>query len=432
MRRLALLLAVAAASCSAPPGGDSFAWSVALSDLDVAMRAVCGEGDHIIAVGGRNRGTVYEWTGDAWIAAPLPSGTERLWWCWVDATGAGFAVGERGTIVSRAATGAWQPVDDTAGAIPDNVTLYGVWGASPTDVTVVGGGFNPGDERTYVVHYDGETWTRADTASFPDEALFKVWGTGGDDIWVVGTGGAILHYDGDAWTVHTSPVTDRLIAVWGTASDDVYAVGGDGLGAVLHYDGAAWSQIASTPERLSGVWAGDGRYVYVAGDRGYLARIDTSDPTRIESRLPLANVDMHSIIGIGGAIVACGADLLSGGDPSWRGAVVAHGADLSGDVIGLPDAGPGPDASIVDAGPADASPYPGPGELCGTPPNLCRPGIFCWGLLTSDAYICTDVCNTASECFEYGPDACCAVPGFQTLEKVCIPAGYAECNSTPR
>src|SRR5690349_11756888 len=37
-----------------------------------------------------------------------------------------------------------------------------------------------------------------------DGALFSIWGTGPDDVWVVGAdagaGPAVLHYDGSAWT----------------------------------------------------------------------------------------------------------------------------------------------------------------------------------------------------------------------------------------
>jgi hypothetical protein len=49
------------------------------------------------------------------------------------------------------------------------------------------------------------------------------------------------------WTSFSSPMssgtTDYLLAVWGSASDDVFAVGEGGL--ILHYDGASWSAMAS-------------------------------------------------------------------------------------------------------------------------------------------------------------------------------------------
>jgi hypothetical protein len=47
----------------------------------------------------------------------------------------------------------------------------------------------------------------------------------------VGTGGAILHYDGTEWNPMTSGTDLRLFSVWGTPSGDVFAAGD--LGVIL-------------------------------------------------------------------------------------------------------------------------------------------------------------------------------------------------------
>lgn len=434
-----LAAAACAAGCGSPPadGREPLAWSVALSELPAALRGVCAGGGAIVAVGGRDGALALEWTDGRWRAAPLPRDAGRLWWCWLDRDGSGFAVGERGTVLARTGPLAWQR-DPTGDAIPTDATLYGVWGTSVDDVHVVGGSFNPGQTRTVAARRTPDGWTAAPVGSVPDAVLFKAWGAAADDVWIVGADGALAHFDGTGWRPFASPTAQRLIAVWGTAGDDVYAVGGDAAGVVLHYDGAAWAPWASTPERLSGVWTAADAPLYVVGDRGYTARIDRATGQRDEA-IALRDVDLHAAVGLaGGGVAACGADLLAGGNPSWRGALVTTGADLAGP-IDLPDAG-APDAATADAGrppdagpavdagaSADAAALPGEGEPCGPPPDLCRADLTCWGLLTSEVFLCTQECALASECFAYGPDACCAVPGFQTAQRVCIPAGYAEC-----
>ena len=126
----AIIAAAFLAGCGTPPGNvdeQPFEWSVALQDLDTAMRAVCATGDDLVAVGGRDGATILEWTGEEWVSALPPNGAGRLWWCWIDDAGVGFAVGESGTVVKRTGSLAWEHVD-TGGVIPNNVTLYGVWG----------------------------------------------------------------------------------------------------------------------------------------------------------------------------------------------------------------------------------------------------------------------------------------------------------------
>jgi hypothetical protein len=43
--------------------------------------------------------------------------------------------------------------------------------------------------------------------------LYGVWGSGANDVWAVGAGGVVLHWNGSAGSVTTaSPNADRLAA----------------------------------------------------------------------------------------------------------------------------------------------------------------------------------------------------------------------------
>jgi hypothetical protein len=64
-------------------------------------------------------------------------------------------------------------------------------------------------------------------------SLLSVWGSSPSNVFAVGTGGTILHYNGSMWSPMVSGTTNFLNAVWGSSSSDVFAVG-DG-GTILHY-----------------------------------------------------------------------------------------------------------------------------------------------------------------------------------------------------
>ena len=125
----------------------------------------------------------------------------------------------------------WQPME-----VPTGASLYGVWGSGPADVFAVGDGGT-------VLHYDGQSWESM--ASPTGDSLRGVWGSGPADVFAVGVGGTVLHYDGQSWESMASPTGASLNGVWGSGPADVLAVGVGGT--VLHYDGQSWESMASPP-----------------------------------------------------------------------------------------------------------------------------------------------------------------------------------------
>ena len=55
--------------------------------------------------------------------------------------------------------------------------------------------------------------------------LSAVWGASSSDVWAVGRGGTILHWDGVVWTGTTALAPDELHSVHGSGASDVWAVG---------------------------------------------------------------------------------------------------------------------------------------------------------------------------------------------------------------
>ena len=193
---------------------------------------------------------------------PMASGTtDDLQAVWGSASNDVFAVGRNGRILHYDGS-SWS--DMSSGT---SEWLHGVWGNSPSDVFAVG------DDGT-VLHYDGNdvdngTWTAMTSNTQRD--LWGVWGsasvgTGGkaDDVFAVGNGGTILHYDGNdvdngTWTAMTSGTTRALRAVWGSSSvnpvtglaNDIFVVD---CSEMYHYDGSTWTEMTNGLTVQFGFW----------------------------------------------------------------------------------------------------------------------------------------------------------------------------------
>jgi hypothetical protein len=134
--------------------------------------------------------------------------------------------------------------------------LPGVWGTGRDDVWAVGYGGT-------ILHWNGTVWSSVPSGS---TAFLSVpWGTAADDVWAVGSGGAILHWNGSAWSASDSGTTQLIYGVWGSAPDDVWAVGMNGT--ILRWDGSTWSPVPSgTSYPLLRVWGTGPNDVWAVGN----------------------------------------------------------------------------------------------------------------------------------------------------------------------
>lgn len=156
--------------------------------------------------------------------------------------------GENGAIL------AWEQISPQGG-----LSLRSIWGFSPSDIYSVGDG-------GMILHYNGAAWRAM--ASGTTANLYGVWGSGSDDVYAVGKAGLILHYDGSSWHPMASGVTTDLNDVWGSSADTIYAVGA--ANTILRFDGASWSAMdapTSTEANLLGVHGNGSNYAYAVGTR---------------------------------------------------------------------------------------------------------------------------------------------------------------------
>lgn len=281
------------------------------AELGWGLHVIARDAADIYVAGGTpDRGALLHFDGSVWTPEDLPDGTPLLNWVEPFADGQTAAVGNGGTALWNDGTG-WVTLET-----PTTEDLWGIWGANPTDVWAVGGrGRSPG--QATVLRYDGTAWTAAAVPEIQRpgvNAWFKVWGTAADNVYVVGQNGACLHYDGSMIEEFGVGTSEDLISLWGTGPDDIILVGGRGNGVLSHWNGMDWHTESISPAPgVNGIWmTGPGEF-WVAGVRGMLRRgtvnanADGERSFDVPRTKPLADDDLHAVFGVPGlGLIAVG------------------------------------------------------------------------------------------------------------------------------
>lgn len=176
------------------------------------------------------------------------------------------------TLTSAGTCTQWEKVWVPAGISGEDVSLFGLWGASATNLWAVGSGVRTG--QAYVARSNGSTWQTSSTGYAGE--LRAVWGSGPSDVWAVGTGvngggGLKLHWNGSTWS-NTSAI-HAYHGVWGSGPNDVWAVGrnySSSQALVEHWDGSTWSAVSmpSLPGSvLESVWGSGPNDVWAVGEK---------------------------------------------------------------------------------------------------------------------------------------------------------------------
>ncbi|WP_428266301.1 hypothetical protein [Haliangium sp.] len=285
--------------------------------------------DDLYAVGGTpDEGRITHFDGQTW--SRLDHGLDIPLLNWAHGFGPDdiTIVGADGTAIH------WDGATWEIQATPTDQDLWGVWGASPDDLWAVGGNGRMAGQAT-MLHFDGQAWTEAEVPPIQRAnvyAFFKVWGTGADNVLVVGQRGVVLRYDGQTWTEELAGVGADLISLWGTGPDRIVAVGGRAAGYATVWDGSSWTPIEFAPlPGLNGVWVGADGIAHAVGVTGLVVTLDTSDLSYDNefARLPItAQFDFHAVFSADGeTLVTVGGNLLAV-DPPYMG--IAYQASLAG------------------------------------------------------------------------------------------------------
>ena len=177
--------------------------------------------------------------GEGWVRVPVGA-TGDLWWV----TGV-----RRVFAADRRPRGPLRPFDRgvTDLSVPAalengwNATLYGVWGASKDDLWSVGQSATGG---AAIFRRDATSWSVPELpAEAAGQILYKGWGTAADDVWICGSGGLLLHFDGNALALVESHTPEALFTLHGTSqqiTSQQIAVGGTIQPAIVERDALGW------------------------------------------------------------------------------------------------------------------------------------------------------------------------------------------------
>jgi len=420
-------------------------WALVAEDYEPgALFSGWSSGDDVWFVGGEyGAPLVVQYDGTGWTSHDPGTG-QQAWWIHGFKDGPIFVVGDAGSI-ARYQDGEWETMETNM----PGVTLYGVWGANPDDVWAVGGPYalsesgppaqGPVEEeerRTDVLlHFDGTTWEMVELPELPErsvaaQSLFKVWGTSAEDIFVVGGGRLILHYDGVAWSVQDAgDGSQQLFTVSGRGPDDVWAVGGGASPVLLHYNGTSWVERELppfTPQVIQGLWTAPNEPIHISGYGGFVAHL-TDGTWTVDD--PFTTNPLHGLVGdASGGVWAAGGNIMAM-SKNYRGTLGVRGRTVStlspSQAPEGPDAGPADSESTTDTvtptedtNEGDIGPAP---MACNAPMTSCpenQQGLFVGGPCEGDELLCSY--EIAAE-MEYWHFTC--VDGRWAMQPECLSIG---------
>ena len=172
----------------------------------------------------------------------------------------------------------WDVID----SIVSYSDLEDIWGRSANDIYAVGNG-------GAIFHYNGISWSKVVTTY--DDDFNAIWGDVGM-VYVVGNNGIILQYNGYSWSKMFTGTSEHLYSVWGNGRS-VFAVGT--YGTILKYNGVSWTEMSSsTTTTLLDIWGNENK-MYAAGNGGLVLVYNGYDWQ------PMTKVTAYSLRGVWGS-----------------------------------------------------------------------------------------------------------------------------------
>ena len=166
--------------------------------------------------------------------------------------------------------GKWEIVD---AGLPS--ALISIWGSGADDIWVVGADSGDGI-GPMVLHRNQDRWSRINTGRTGD--LWWVFGFDEGPIFMGGENGMILQQNGEVMKLMETPGRATVYGIWGTSPNDLWAGGGNVIdgGFVWRYTGDKWFELTQLPENIKAnhsmfkVWGKDSNDVWIIGTGGVI------------------------------------------------------------------------------------------------------------------------------------------------------------------
>lgn len=213
-------------------------WSPSSADVFV----VGGLGETIPAAAEVGAGIVLQYDGTRWARERLPASCGRLSFVWGSSPNNVYAGGAGGPVLHFDGT-SWTAVEQPpSGSVGGEFQTNAVWGTSAADIYLAGtqvhhrpstSQYDPGSTTVVGVflHNDGQGWSPYSKGIDTLLPLHPVWINSAADVYAIGSGPSLLHFDGAKWEILASLPSANLRAIWVMPSGDVIGVGS--FGAIL-------------------------------------------------------------------------------------------------------------------------------------------------------------------------------------------------------
>jgi hypothetical protein len=208
---------------------------------------------------------------------------------------------------------------------PGDWTLYGVWGSSDRNVWAVGNGGT-------VLHWDGWSWSPVPSGTaYP---LRSIWGAGPSDVWAVGAGGTTIRWDGSSWTPVSIGTTFDLFGVW-CVGRDAWVVGDQGT--VRRWQDGAWTEWSTGIREFYDLYAVAGESIFdlttrvwVVGEMGTVLRwVDGTDWSDLSIETPETLRAIHLLSDDDAWVVGDDGTAFHWNGSAWTAVPLAAGADMT-------------------------------------------------------------------------------------------------------
>lgn len=176
-----------------------------------ALYSIDGSGTNNVWVVGAN-GNLFSYNGSTWTNRY--QGNYMYWSVAVRSTSDVVISGENGVVLR------WTNTFATEAA--PKLILTTVVKVSATESWIIG------ENGTALHSTTPGTWTAVPTP-LASGTLYGAYAAAPNDIWAVGTGGVIIHYDGSGWSQVQSPTTTTLRNITGIPGGGMIAVGDGGV-----------------------------------------------------------------------------------------------------------------------------------------------------------------------------------------------------------
>lgn len=353
----------AAAACGDNRGEDEH-WQLVGSRLNEALLSISGSSATDVWAVGADVGAgpiALHYDGTSWTR--IATGSHgALWWTQVFPDGTTFMAGEQSTIL-RSTDGATFTRMRTPGLA--NYTVFGLWGANPSDVYAVG---SASGRDGFIWHFDGTSWSDVPvtapvplTAGCDAPGFFKVWGDSAGHVYVVGARGLFLRRDrtGEFAAVDTG-TEGTLFTVHGTADRAVMVgLNSDGSGAILEAGIGMGTTTVAPPAipLLQGVALDADGHGWAVGLQGQILERSNSSWQTARTGLALPDIEsLHAVwIDPSGGAWAVGGNVL---DTALDGGAMLHWGrrDVLAYAAPPPGSGPAPPLAACPAAAVDPAP----------------------------------------------------------------------------